>query len=166
MAMSVGSSEGALMCDINTTPLIDVMLVLLVTLIVTLPVMTHAVKLDMPPPNPNQPPPPTPPDVINLDIYYDGAIAWNGQPITSMEELEQQFKEAAAKDPQPELHLAPDSHVKYDVVAKVLAAAQRNHWRRSASSTRLSSCNSDDSRACTEGDQQEAKLRAQAAAGR
>ena len=66
------------MCDINTTPLIDVMLVLLVTLIVTLPIMTHAVKLDMPPPNPNQPPPPVQPEIINLEIYYDGTIAWNG----------------------------------------------------------------------------------------
>jgi biopolymer transport protein ExbD len=129
--MSVGgSSEGAPMCDINTTPLIDVMLVLLVTLIVTLPVMTHAVKLDMPPPNLNQPPPETPPTIINLDIFYDGAIAWNGEPITTFNELEQEFKDAAAQDPQPELHLAPDSHVKYDVVAKVLAAAQRNHMAK------------------------------------
>ena len=69
------------MCDINTTPLIDVMLVLLVTLIVSLPIMTHAVKLDMPPPNPNQPPPQTPPEIINLDIYYDGTISWNGGTI-------------------------------------------------------------------------------------
>jgi biopolymer transport protein ExbD len=132
MSMSVGGGggEGAPMCDINTTPLIDVMLVLLVTLIVTLPIMTHAVKLDMPPPNVNQPPPPTPPVIINLDIYYDGAIAWNGEAVTSMTDLEQQFKDAAAQDPQPELHLAPDSHVKYDVVAKVLAAAQRNNMTK------------------------------------
>jgi len=131
MAMNVGgASEGALMCDINTTPLIDVMLVLLVTLIVTLPIMTHAVKLDMPPPNPNQPPPPVQPVIINLDIYYDGTISWNGQTIPTLDELESQFKEAAAKDPQPELHLAPDSHVKYDIVAKVLAAAQRNHMEK------------------------------------
>lgn len=130
MAMNVGGSEGAPMCDINTTPLIDVMLVLLVTLIVTLPVMTHAVKLDMPPPNPNQPPPPVQPVIINLDIYYDGTISWNGQTIPTLDELEQQFKEAAAQDPQPELHLAPDSHVKYDVVAKVLAAAQHNHMEK------------------------------------
>lgn len=130
MSMSVGSEEGSVMCDINTTPLIDVMLVLLVTLIVTLPVMTHAVKLDMPPPNPNQVPPPTPPEIINLDIYYDGTISWNGETIPSIDQLEQQFKVAAAKDPQPELHLAPDSHVKYDVVAKVLAAAQRNHMEK------------------------------------
>jgi biopolymer transport protein ExbD len=130
MAMSAGTTEGAPMCDINTTPLIDVMLVLIVTLIVTLPIMTHAVKLDMPPPNPNQPPPPVQPDIINLDIYYDGTVSWNGQTIPSLDQLEQQFQVAAAKDPQPELHLAPDSHVKYDVVAKVLAAAQRNNMTK------------------------------------
>jgi biopolymer transport protein ExbD len=130
MAMSSGTTAGAPMCDINTTPLIDVMLVLIVTLIVTLPIMTHAVKLDMPPPNPNQPPPPVQPDIINLDIYYDGTVAWNGGTIPTLDELEQQFQVAAAKDPQPELHLAPDSHVKYDVVAKVLAAAQRNHMAK------------------------------------
>ena len=131
MAMSVGGGgEGSPMADINTTPLIDVMLVLLVTLIVTLPIMTHAVKLDMPPPNPNQPPPPVQPQIINLDIYYDGAIAWNGDAIPTMQELETRFQEAAAQDPQPELHLAPDSHVKYDYVAKVLAAAQRNHMEK------------------------------------
>jgi biopolymer transport protein ExbD len=130
MAMSSGTTEGAPMCDINTTPLIDVMLVLIVTLIVTLPIMTHAVKLDMPPPNPNQPPPTVQPDIINLDIYYDGTVAWNGATIPTLDELEQQFQVAAAKDPQPELHLAPDSHVKYDVVAKVLAAAQRNHMAK------------------------------------
>ena len=89
MAMAIANKDDhGTMCDINTTPLIDIMLVLLVTLIVTLPVMTHAVKLDMPPPNPNQPIPPNPPEVINLDIYYDGAIAWNGQGVKSMEDLE------------------------------------------------------------------------------
>src|ERR1700728_4841892 len=129
--MRVGERrQGSPMCDINTTPLIDVMLVLLVTLIVTLPIMTHAVKLDMPPPNPNQPPPPVQPEIINLDIYYDGTISWNGATIPSLGELEQQFQVAAAKDPQPELHLAPDSHVKYDVVAKVLDAAQRNNMEK------------------------------------
>ena len=131
MAMSVGNSGGdGVMCEMNTTPLIDVMLVLLVTLIVSLPIMTHAVKLDMPPPNPNQPPPPVQPEIINLDIYYDGTIAWNSQTVGSLSELESDFKMAAAEDPQPELHLAPDSHVKYDVVAKVLAAAQRNHMEK------------------------------------
>src|SRR5450755_1926124 len=98
MSMSVGSGEGQEMCDINTTPLIDVMLVLLVTLILSLPIMTHAVKLDMPPPNPNQPPPPVQPVIINLDIYYDGTIAWNGQTIPTLRDLEEQFKDAAAQD--------------------------------------------------------------------
>ena len=129
MAAIANKDDHGTMCDINTTPLIDIMLVLLVTLIVTLPVMTHAVKLDMPPPN-NNPPPPVLPEIINLDIYYDGAIAWNGQGVKSMEDLEAQFKQAAAEKNQPELHLAPDSHVKYDVVAKVLAAAQRNHMEK------------------------------------
>ncbi len=130
MSMNVGGESGGPMCEINTTPLIDVMLVLLVTLILSLPIMTHAVKLDMPPPNPNQPPPKEIPETINLDIYYDGAISWNGEAVKSMSDLESQFVEAAAKDPQPELHLAPDSHVKYDVVARVLAAAQRSHMEK------------------------------------
>ncbi|MBV8783320.1 MAG: biopolymer transporter ExbD [Gammaproteobacteria bacterium] len=128
MAMSVGTSSGAVMCDINTTPLIDVMLVLLVTLIVSLPIMTHAVKLDMP--NPNQPPPPpdqTPPEVIDLEIDSDGTVVWNGNPVQDMNILEGYFHNEAVKDPQPEIHLRPDRRARYDVVAKVLAAAQHNH---------------------------------------
>lgn len=127
MSMSVGSGGPEKeMCDINTTPLIDVMLVLLVTLIMTLPVQTHAVKLDMPPPSPN-PPPLVKPEIIDLAIYFDGTIVWNGTTIPDLETLRKQFIEAAAKDPQPELHLAPDSLAKYGVVAKVLAAAQHSH---------------------------------------
>ena len=78
MAMSVGTGAGQPMCDINTTPLIDVMLVLLVTLIVSLPIMTHAVKLDMPDVSHPPPPPPTPPEVIDLEIDFDGTVVWNG----------------------------------------------------------------------------------------
>ncbi len=127
MAMSVGPSGDA-MCEINTTPLIDVMLVLLVTLIVSLPVMTHAVKLDMP--NPNAPPPPpdqVQPEVIDLEIDSDGTVVWNGTPVTGIDQLEGYFHNEAAKDPQPEVHLRPDRRAKYGVVAMVLAAAQRNH---------------------------------------
>ncbi|SRR5579883_1022267 len=127
MAMSVGSS-GEAMCDINTTPLIDVMLVLLVTLIVSLPIMTHAVKLDMP--NPNAPPPPpdqVQPEVIDLEVDSDGTVVWNGTPVTGIDQLEGYFHNEAAKDPQPEVHLRPDRRAKYGVVAQVLAAAQRNH---------------------------------------
>ena len=83
MAMSVGNAGGGVMCDINTTPLIDVMLVLLVTLIVSLPIMTHAVKLDMPQSN-NPPPPDQRPEVIDLEIDFDGTVVWNGTPVQSI----------------------------------------------------------------------------------
>ncbi|HTT43948.1 MAG TPA: biopolymer transporter ExbD [Steroidobacteraceae bacterium] len=129
MAMSVGSSSGV-MCDINTTPLIDVMLVLLVTLIVSLPVMTHAVKLDMPNPNAQPPPPDTPPEVIDLEIDFDGTVAWNGTPVPDMATLEGYFRNESVKDPQPEIHLRPDRRAKYDAVAKVLAAAQHNRMQK------------------------------------
>jgi biopolymer transport protein ExbD len=127
--MSVGPSQDA-MCDINTTPLIDVMLVLLVTLIVSLPVMTHAVKLDMPNVNNPPPPPDQQPEVINLEIDGDGTVVWNGSPVASLEQLQGYFATETTKDPQPEIHLRPDRRAKYDVVAKVLAAAQRNHMKK------------------------------------
>ncbi len=129
MAMSIGAPSGGVMCDINTTPLIDVMLVLLVTLIVSLPVMTHAVKLDMPQ-NRNQPPPDIRPDVIDLEIDFDGTVVWNGTVINNLSQLEGYFREEATKDPQPEIHLRPDRRAKYDYVAKVLASAQRNRMKR------------------------------------
>lgn len=129
MAMSVGTSSGAVMCDINTTPLIDVMLVLLVTLIVSLPIMTHAVKLDMPQ-NSNPPPPDQRPEVIDLEIDFDGTVVWNGTPIQSLSQLEGYFHTEADKPNQAEIHLRPDRRVKYDFVAKVLAAAQRNRMKK------------------------------------
>jgi biopolymer transport protein ExbD len=129
MAMSVGTSAGAVMCDINTTPLIDVMLVLLVTLIVSLPIMTHAVKLDMPQTN-TPPPPDQRPEVIDLEIDFDGTVVWNGTPVQSLNQLEGYFHTEADKPVQPEIHLRPDRRVKYDFVAKVLAAAQRNRMKK------------------------------------
>jgi len=130
MAISGGGGGGSTFCDINTTPLIDVMLVLLVTLIVTLPVMTHAVKLDMP--NPNNPPPPPnqQPEVIDLEIDFDGTVVWNGTPVQGLQQLEGYFSAERDKDPQPEIHLRPDRRARYDVVAKVLAAAQHNHMKK------------------------------------
>ena len=130
MSMNVGSGGGEEFVDINTTPLIDVMLVLLIMLILTLPIMTHAVKLDMP--NPNQPPPPQDqrPEVIDLEIDFDGTIVWNGTVVPSMSTLESYFRTEAMKEPQPEIHLRPDRRVKYDFVAKVLAAAQHNSMKR------------------------------------
>ena len=124
MNVSTGSSD-APMCDVNTTPLIDVMLVLLVMLIVTLPIMTHAVKLDMPRPTDN-PPPPIPPEVINIEIDYDGTIVWNAQVVPDYATLDSFFRQEAVKDPQPEIHLRPDRRARYDYVANVMASAQRN----------------------------------------
>ncbi|HEX3835587.1 MAG TPA: biopolymer transporter ExbD [Steroidobacteraceae bacterium] len=117
-----------LLCDINTTPLIDVMLVLLITLILTLPVLTHAVKIDLP-----QGPPPTAtvrPPVIDLDIDFDGTVEWNGTVVQSMQQLGDFFRAEALKIPQPEIHLRPNSYVRYDFVAKVLALAQRNGLKK------------------------------------
>jgi biopolymer transport protein ExbD len=124
--MSVGGGgEGDPMVEMNTTPLIDVMLVLLIMLIVTLPIMTHAVKLDMPRPNPNAEPP-ADPVVITLTIDYDGTILWNGSPVAGLGQLERYLQSEAAKYPQPEIHIRPDARAKYDVVAKVLAITQRS----------------------------------------
>jgi biopolymer transport protein ExbD len=128
MSMSVGGDKQGLMCEMNTTPLIDVMLVLLVTLILTLPIQTHAVKLDMPPPT-DQPPPVVPPTIIDLEVDFDNTVVWDGQ-VISLPLLEQRFRiaadEAATPADQPEIHLRPNRRAKYDVVAKVLAIAQRN----------------------------------------
>ncbi|MDB6087489.1 MAG: biopolymer transporter ExbD [Gammaproteobacteria bacterium] len=129
MAMSIGASSGGVMCDINTTPLIDVMLVLLVTLIVSLPIMTHAVKLDMPQTN-NPPPPDQRPEVIDLEIDFDGTVVWNGTAVQSIQQLESYFHTEAEKPTQAEIHLRPDRRAKYDSVAKVLAAAQRNRMKK------------------------------------
>jgi biopolymer transport protein ExbD len=128
--MSVGENDGDAICDINTTPLIDVMLVLLIMLILTLPVMNHAVKLDMPNPNAQPPPQQVQPEVHDLEIYSDGTIVWDGNTVPDLRTLESYFQTESVKDPQPEIHLRPDRRAKYDVVAKVLAAAQRNHMKR------------------------------------
>jgi biopolymer transport protein ExbD len=122
---SIVARDGAL-CEINTTPLIDVMLVLLVTLIMTLPIMTHAVKLDLPQTRSSQPPL----EVIELEIDFDGTVAWNGTPVASLEQLEGYLRAEAQRDPQPEIHLRADRRAKYDVVAKVLALAQHNRIRK------------------------------------
>ena len=128
MAMSGGKDDGSPMMEMNTTPLIDVMLVLLIMFIITIPVMTHAVKLDMPRPT-DAPPPPVKPEIVDLEIDFDGTILWNGTPV-SIDQLEGYFRTEAAKDPQPELHLRPDKRSRYDVVARVLASAQRNRMRK------------------------------------
>ncbi len=125
MSMSVGGTGDEEMVDINTTPLIDVMLVLLIMFIITIPVMTHAVKLDMPRPT-DAPPPPVKPEIIDLEVDFDGTIVWNGTALSGVQDLDGYFRREARKDPQPELHLRPDKRSKYGVVAVVLASAQRN----------------------------------------
>jgi len=128
MSMNVAGDKSGVMCEVNMTPLIDVMLVLIVTLIMTLPIQTHAVKLDMPPPT-DQPPPPVLPDVINLDIDFDDTVYWNGN-AASLADIEGYFRQESKKDPQPEIHLRPDKRSHYDTTAKVLAVAQRNHMTK------------------------------------
>ena len=125
MSMNVAGDKSGVMCEVNMTPLIDVMLVLIVTLIMTLPIQTHAVKLDMPPPT-DLPPPLVLPEVYNLDIDFDDTVYWDGNKI-DLAELEGYFRTESKKDPQPEIHLRPDKRSHYDTTAKVLAAAQRNN---------------------------------------
>lgn len=127
MSMNVGSSGGSsepeVMMDINTTPLIDVMLVLIIMLIITIPIQTHAIKLNMPVGNP--PPPPTPPEIVQIDVDFDGTVLWNGTIIPTRDELELRLKGAAAQPVQPEVHLRPNKLVQYKSVAMVMASAQR-----------------------------------------
>jgi biopolymer transport protein ExbD len=127
MAMNVGpgggSQEPDVMIDINTTPLIDVMLVLLVMLIITIPIQLHAVNLNMPVGNP--PPPIEQPQVVTIDVDFDGTIFWNGELVPDKAALEARLIDAAARPVQPEVHLRPNKLAEYKDVAAVMAAAQR-----------------------------------------
>ena len=126
MGMNVGSGGSAepdVMIDINTTPLIDVMLVLLVMLIITLPIQLHSVNLNMPVGNP--PPPLVKPEVLKIDVDNAGRIWWNGEVLPDRATLDERLAGAAAQTVQPELHLRPDKAAKYEVVAAVLASALR-----------------------------------------
>lgn len=122
MAMSSGGAEGEPMMDMNTTPLIDVMLVLLIMFIITIPIQTHAVKLDLPPPNPN--PQNVKPDFNQINIDFLGAVYWNNNEV-QLPVLTQYLTQAAKMSPEPELRLKPDALAKYDTVDRVMAAAQR-----------------------------------------
>jgi biopolymer transport protein ExbD len=126
MAMAVGSNESRSYSDINMTPLIDVMLVLLIIFIITIPSQTHAVKID----NPSQvPPPPTRPAVINLSIDFDGTLQWNETPVerTTMQGY---ISQEATKNPQPEVHITVDRFSKYEVVAQTLADLQHRGLKK------------------------------------
>jgi biopolymer transport protein ExbD len=110
------------MMDINTTPLIDVMLVLIIMLIITIPIQTHAVKMNMPV-GPSSAPP-KPPEIVRIDVDFDGTLGWNGTVVTK-DELINNLAQTAALPDQPEVHLRPNKLVSYKVVAMVMANAQR-----------------------------------------
>jgi len=126
MGMNVGSGSSAepeVMMDINTTPLIDVMLVLLVMLIITIPIQLHSVNLNMPTGNP--PPPLVLPEVVKIDIDPSSVVYWNGEAMPDRAAIEAKMTAAAAQPVQPEIHLRPDKASKYAIVAAVMASAQR-----------------------------------------
>src|ERR1700759_3575820 len=127
MAMSPGGNNSDSMSDINMTPLIDVMLVLLIIFIITLPRQTHAVKIDNPPPNQN--PPPTKPEVINLGIDFDGTLLWNAGPV-DRKTMQGYIVESASHDPQPEVHITVDKFAKYEIVAQTLADLQHRGLKK------------------------------------
>ncbi|MES2832587.1 MAG: biopolymer transporter ExbD [Pseudomonadota bacterium] len=111
------------MIEMNMTPLIDVMLVLIIMLIITIPIQNHAVNLNMPTGAP--PPPATPPVVVSLDINADGTVLWDKAVVPDRLQLEAKMKATAAQANPPEIHLRPDKSVSYKSVAAVMAAAQR-----------------------------------------
>ncbi|HEX5628655.1 MAG TPA: biopolymer transporter ExbD [Usitatibacteraceae bacterium] len=119
---SGGSGDPEVMVDINTTPLIDVMLVLLIMLIITIPIQTHAVKLNMPVGSPPQQT--EPPVVILVEVDFDGTVIWNGETVPDRPALDERFINAAAMPVQPEFHLRPNKIVNYKYVAAVMASAQ------------------------------------------
>jgi biopolymer transport protein ExbD len=124
MAMSTGGAEGEPMMDINTTPLIDVMLVLLIMFIITIPIQTHAVKLDLPQDNPNQTPPPIDPVKNKIVVTSAGQILWNGNPVDPIQ-LRQFLDITTTMTPVPELHLQPEPEARYELVDEVLAITKR-----------------------------------------
>ena len=116
-------ADPAVLVEINTTPLIDVMLVLLIMLIITIPAQLHAVNMDVPQASANKPK--TEPVVVKVDVDATGVVRWNGKALAGRDELQTRLQEAAALQPQPELHLRAHAKAKYEVVASVMAGAQR-----------------------------------------
>ena len=124
MSMAVGGSDDEPMMDINTTPLIDVMLVLLIMFIITIPIQTHAVKLDLPQDQPNQQPPPIDPVKNKIVISPQDQVLWNGQAI-DLARLRQYLDVTQTMNPVPELHLQPEPTARYELVDEVLAVTKR-----------------------------------------
>lgn len=123
--MAIGSARIAAISDINMTPLIDVMLVLLIIFIITLPHQTHAIKIDNPVISPD---PPRQRPIVNVAIDFDGTLLWNQQPL-ERSALQNRITEEAARSPQPEVHLSVDKFAKYEIVAQTLADLQSRGLR-------------------------------------
>jgi biopolymer transport protein ExbD len=121
-SLSQNLDEPEVMMDINTTPLIDVMLVLLIMLIITIPVQLHSVNLDMPA---GTPPPQKKPNVVRIEVDARNVVNWNGKALADRAALEALLLEAKAQEPQPELHIKAQGKAKYEAVAGVMASAQR-----------------------------------------
>ena len=115
--------------EMNTTPLIDVMLVLLIMFIITIPIQTHAVKLDLPVNQPNNPPPPIEPQKNKVVVTAQGQVLWNGNPV-NLQQLRQYLDVTQQMNPIPELHLQPDATARYELVDEVLAITKRAHVQK------------------------------------
>ena len=122
-----GDGDDEVMNEINMTPLVDVMLVLLIIFIITVPVMKHSVNVDLP--RATNQPELIKPETVRLSVAADGQYFWNGAPVTD-EELSSRLQAEAAKTPQPDLHIRGDKEVRYERVAQAMAAAQRAGVRK------------------------------------
>ena len=129
MQTTSDNSDGEPMLDVNVTPLIDVMLVLLIMFIITIPIQTHAVKLDLPVNQQNQPPPPLDTVKNKVVITAQGQILWNGAPV-SQPQLRQYLDVTQQMNPIPELHLQPDATARYEIVDRVLAVTKQAHVQK------------------------------------
>ena len=124
MAMAAKTNEGDPMIDMNMTPLIDVLLVLLIMFIITIPIQTHAVKLDLPVDNPHAIKPPIDPVKNKVTVDPAGTIFWNGAPV-SLIVLRQYLDQTQVMNPVPELHIQPDPQARYVIIDEVLAVTKR-----------------------------------------
>ena len=125
MAMSGGQEDGDPMMEMNMTPLIDVLLVLLIMFIITIPIQTHAVKVDLPVNDPRQQKPPIDPEKNKVSIDPAGVVSWNGAPVDEVT-LRQYLDTTAGMNPEPELHFQPDPASRYEVVDRTLAVIKRS----------------------------------------
>jgi biopolymer transport protein ExbD len=129
MQTTSDNADGEPMMDMNVTPLIDVMLVLLIMFIITIPIQTHAVKLDLPVNQANQPPPPIDPVKNKVVVTGQGQVLWNGAPV-NMDQLRQYLDQTQQMNPVPELHLQPEATARYEIVDQVLGVTKRAHVQK------------------------------------